>query len=68
MGKSALSLMLCGQIAVVGCIWVWTRNLGGAAWATRPLILWLASGGAGLYFAGRVLQALARRRARKEES
>jgi hypothetical protein len=68
LGKSALGLMLAGQAVMVGGIWVWTRNLAGIEWASRALILWLASGGAGLYFVGRVLQALARRRARKEET
>lgn len=67
-GKIGLGLIFGGQAIVVGGLWTWTRALAGAPWASRPLVMGLSAGGAALYFSGRVLQAIARRRQNREPS
>lgn len=62
MGKIGLGCMLAGQLVIVGGLVVWMQSRGGSPWATRNLILVLSGGGAALYYTGRVLQAIARRR------
>lgn len=62
MGKVGLGCMLAGQLSIVAGLVVWMQSRGGAAWATRDLIVVLSGGGAALYYTGRVLQAIARRR------
>lgn len=62
LGKIGLGCMLMGQLVIVGGLVVWMQSRGGTPWATRDLIIALSGGGAGLYYTGRVLQAIARRR------
>lgn len=62
LGKIGLGCMLTGQLVIVGGLVVWMQSRGGSPWATRNLIMALSGGGAALYYTGRVLQAIARRR------
>ena len=62
LGKIGLACMLTGQLVIVGGLVVWMQSRGGKSWATRDLIIALSGGGAALYYTGRILQAIARRR------
>jgi len=68
LGKIGLGCMTTGQVIVVVGLFAWTRSHAGAPWATQSLVVALAAGGAGLYFSGRILQALARRQQNREQS
>lgn len=70
-GRAALAAMLLGQMALMAAIVLWSPLFRGLEWNTRALVGGVAIGGATLYFAGRVLQILARRdrdRKRDEKS
>lgn len=62
LGKIGLACMLAGQLVIVGGLVVWMQSRGGSPWATRDLIIALSGGGAALYYTGRILQAIARKR------
>lgn len=65
LGRVSLACMISGQLVVMAAIALWSPLFRGVEWNTRFLVGSVAIGGASLYFAGRGLQLLARRRANR---
>lgn len=66
LGKASLASMLLGQLVLMVAIALWSPLFRGLEWNTRALVGGVAIGGAVLYFAGRGMQILARRRASRD--
>lgn|GEM_PF-3754580 len=67
LGKSSLCAMLVGQAILLAALVIWSPLVRGVEWATRTLVISLAGSGAGLYFAGRIMQLVANRRRDKQQ-